>query len=650
MSPPAHSRRRASFVPKARGALSEALTSVEDFLTVAPSVPRSVAWLRDRTLAKTDGVTARDISLFEALIALTATSEETEASIRAARLCFVASALTVLSAGGHDAQPRELVAALGRLFGRKPKPLKRGAMFDFHIPPWAVPLRQPGSRYAHVDLSVLARFRRRSSSLLYREVLAHVAAERIRYEPGMVPFVMEYSPEDLAAALGMPEPAPGASLHVGQLRIRYLAPALEEIAEHVRAFEIVSVSTEHKTRRRAGAVVTGDDGYALQARAVASIALTIRLCPPERLDAVPTRLLSEETFASIRERRDAPSYAVKPETIVRLGSSLPSARLRNRKTGRAAPLLQSEMRGCHDLWLTAIHEALTGEAITPAFETGAYRGQRLLDAIARDGADRAFWVFSHAEAAAPDIGPAVAERYQYKQEVEKARKARLAEATTAAAQERRRTVRIDRADGMMPPAKKRIADSPKVIVPEPVRVPTPAIAPPPKLSPELLAALSSPEGRAEGERLYQDWSMAVDYPFKHAGLAVERICKEFAGGRYPILAAVNEAVNGYYLATARRLLNMTPEKVPGITNSEREENASHAVIMLARAWLIPVSKGKSIDPYSEIDELRQHYKRNSKAAWATHKATLEAAAVRALTPKKPVSDGFRDSYVPKRAS
>lgn len=627
-SPP---RRRAPFKPKVRGDLSEALGSVDAFLSVAPAVPRSVAWLRDRTLAASSGITARDVSLFETLVAMTASGEETEASVRAARPASVNAALTVLSAGGHDAQPRELVAALGRLFSSKPEPLKRGSMFHFHIPAWAVPLQQPGARYAHLDLAVLSRFRRRSSPFLYRDILGHIAAERIRYDPVAPPFVMTYATADLAATLGMPEPAPGATLHSGQLRLRYLDPAVEEIREHVRSFEIVDVSTE------------------LQARAVASIALTVRLRPPERLDAVPTRLLDPETFSTIVKRRDAAPYAVKASTIVRLGSSLPSARMCRKKDGSAHPLLQSEMRVRHDLWLAALHEALTGEAITPAFETGAYRGQRLLDAIARDGADRAFWAFSHAEAAAPDIGPAIAERYRFKQEIEKARKARLADATITAAQERRRAVRNARADGMLPPAKKRPTDSPKAAVPEPVRIETPAVAPPPKLSPELLAALSSPEGRAEGERLYQDWAMAVDYPFKHAGLAATRISKEFAEGRYPILAAVDQAVNGHYLTTARRLLNMTPEKVPGVTNAEREENASHAVIMLARAWLIPVSKGKSVDPYREIEELCQHYSRNSKAAWATHRAALEAAARRAKAPQKIEGDGFRDGYVPKRA-
>lgn len=643
MSPTARStssRRRAPFVPKARGALSEALTSVEDFLTVAPSVPRSVAWLRDRTLAKTDGVTARDISLFEALVALTATGQETETSIRAARICSVASALTVLSAGGHDAQPRELVVALKRLFGRKPEPLKRGGRFYFHIPLWAVPLQQPGSRYAHVDLSVLARFRRRSSSLLYRQVLAHVAAERIRYEPGMQPFVMEYSPDDLAAALGMPEPAPGASLHVGQLRIRYLTPAVEEIAEHVRAFEILSVGTAHETRRRAGEIVTGDDGAALQARAVASIALTIRLCPPERLDAAPTRALEEEAFASIRERRDAPPYALRPETIVRLGSSLPSARLRDRKTGRAAPLLQSEMRVRHDLWLAAIHEAITGEPISPGFETGAYRGQRLLDAIARDGADRAFWAFSHAEAAAPDIRPAIAERYRFKQEIEKARKLRLKAFTAVAAQERRRTLREARADGMVPPkpAKMRVTFPSKHAVPMPSDVP--AMPMPPGT-----VDLTSPAARAEGLRLYREWQPAFEFPFAKAVLVAARVKEAFAAGEYPILAQAGDA----YLEAIARLDNITRDFVPGLTVRKQDENASHYVAMIAMSWPTRVSNGTSVNPAAEVAADRALVNRDVKRDREADRVAKAQAEARKCAPPPRPTDGFRDGYVPKRA-
>ncbi len=90
------------------------------------------------------------------------------------------------------------------------------------------------------------------------------------------------------------------------------------------------------------------------------------------------RAIDEGDFAFLRERDDADPYAIRPETLVRLGSVLPSKLVGRKKRGGASPLLASEMQGRYDLWLAAIHEALTARGITPAHETALLRGARLL--------------------------------------------------------------------------------------------------------------------------------------------------------------------------------------------------------------------------------------------------------------------------------
>ncbi|MCJ2057107.1 hypothetical protein MKL09_11130 [Methylobacterium sp. J-048] len=617
--------RRAAFIPQVRGDLTAALESTEAFLDVAPSVPRSVAWLRDRTLAHAPRLTVRDIALFETLVAMSVVGVETEDTIRAARMCSVRKALTVLSAGGHAAQPRELVSALERLFDRKPEPLKLGCSFAFHLPAWAVPVQQPGTRYAHVDLAVLARFRRRSSPLLYREILAHIAAERIRYEPGAPPFEMRMPPPLLGDILGMPAP-----VHVGQLRLRYLDPAVGEIREHVRSFEIVSVADVN------------------QGRAVTEIVLTIRLRPPERLDTVPTRLISEFDFESMSLRGDAPAYRVKPATMVRLGSSLPSKVMRRKKRGGAHPLLGSEMLQRYDAWLIALHESLTGKALTPGYETGAYRGQRLLDAIERDGSDATFFAFSHAEVADPDLGPVIAEQHLLRWEAEAARKARAKAARVAAARDRRVAVRNARADGMMAPPQKRGPNREESMPTAALVQTTPEVVHP-VLSAELIATLATPEGKAEGLRLLREWEIAFDFPFTHAPKAAERIRLSFERGEFPILAAVDAAMENYYLRSVKRLTKISYDYVPGLTKAEQDEEASHYVSLLGKWWPSRVSNGRSKDPVAEILNDRETYLRDRARKIEAEKAARIAAKAR-LKGTLPMSEPERyiNGYQPKR--
>ncbi|WP_009995090.1 hypothetical protein [Rhizobium sp. Kim5] len=56
-----------------------------------------------------------------------------------------------------------------------------------------------------------------------------------------------------------------------------------------------------------------------------------------------------------------------------------------------------------DLWLAALHEALSGEQLTDGYTTRHYRGTGLLHAIQRKGASDAAWLFLGEEDRAPDL-------------------------------------------------------------------------------------------------------------------------------------------------------------------------------------------------------------------------------------------------------
>ncbi len=235
-------RRRAPFTPRVRGDLPAALQGSEAFVTVAPAVPRPATYLLSpELLAWAPEATARDLALWETLLTLAQGPDGSVQDLQLPRIAGVRQALAALSAGGRQAQPRELVDSLHRLFGRERAPLKLKSEFDYRLPSFLGDVLVPG-RYGHLDLVTLARFRHRASALLYRRLVGELAASKARYVAGGAPHRIELTPIELAAAMGL------SDVRVGQLKAAYLAPALGEIAEHVRAFRVVAEEAHGEKR------------------------------------------------------------------------------------------------------------------------------------------------------------------------------------------------------------------------------------------------------------------------------------------------------------------------------------------------------------------------------------------------------------------
>ncbi|BAU90637.1 MULTISPECIES: hypothetical protein [Methylobacteriaceae] len=591
-SAPSARARRAPFVPGVRGDLGQATASPQAFAAVAPSVPRPVAYLLDRRLCAIPRLGARDVALWEWIVsyAIAVHPDGLPAQVHEPAIP-VRPALVAMSGRGRPVQPRELSDSLVRLFGGERQDLAIGDAFRCSLPEWVPPLLRQGL-YGYLDLAVLAGLATKSGALLYRHLVGRLAAERVRFMPDARPHVVTIPVAELGEILGMPAP-----IRMGPLRIRYLKPALADLANHVTAFKVEA--EEAKDER----------GHNV------AVAFSVRLRPPEMRTAA-ARLLDRGDLSFLQAHPDEPSFQLKVATLVKLGSAIPSRRVTQPKAGsrrRPEAALASEMHAWRRLWLAALDEALTGTALTPSYETGTYRGQRLLDAIARDGADRAFWAFVMAEVETPDLqvrldASASHEPIRILAAAERARILRF----RAARAERRRALRHARAEGTLPPAtpKNTMTDSRPMTAPTPV-VPPVAPAPAPAApTPDaaLVALLATDEAKAEARKLWWYWQPASEFPRLHAAAKAKLLLDEDLDRQFPIFARADEAMGGEYRKNLRWLAEKfdmprqphedpVATKVPPFVDADLAEGM---VTFLGLTLTVPVQNGLAADPKAAL--------------------------------------------------
>lgn len=575
-------RRRAPFTPRVRGDLPSALKGAEAFITVAPAVPRPASYLLSpELLAWAPEATARDLALWETLLTLAQGPDGSVQDLQLPRTAGVRQALAALSAGGRQAQPRELVDSLHRLFGSERAPLKLKGEFDYRLPTFLGDVLVPG-RYGHLDLVALARFRHRASALLYRRLVGELASAKARFVAGGAPHLIELKPTELAAAMGLPD-----SVKVGQLKAAYFDPALAEIAAHVRAFRVVA--EEVHGEKRAGQL------HAPLERVV----LAIELLPPERLDAVPVRRLPREDFAFLLQQGDAARYRVSGKALSRVSALFAGRSLPGAKAG-PGPAVASEVQIRLDLWLVAVNEALTGVPVTSAAKTRAYRGARLLVAIETEGADLSFIGFHREEADAPDLQPALDcdAGVRVRVDARKARADRRKAEDRAQANDARRDVRAKRAAGEAPapiPRETVKAQAPAMVPAAPAPAPTPA---PETVSDEaaIAAMLATPEAKAEAERLYDEFQIAIEFPQRYVAVTAARLKDRFALD-FPILSAADRGMNGRYSRFMTLWSQYTRERAPYLAGDDLWQAADCAL----RSFPLRVKFRSSPTPQADLD-------------------------------------------------
>jgi hypothetical protein len=428
---PAAPRGRAPFVPTVRGGLGGSVVSPQAFDDVGLQAPRPVAYLVDRSLARVPGLTARDVALFEWCSTLAIHTDPTLSQLGVTQMASVRQAGIALSGGGKPSLPRDVAESLARVFGGERQKLMVDGLFEFSLQPWVRDILRPAGHYGYLDHAILARFGSKGGILLYRWLVGQIAAAQVRYKPGAAPIEFAADPRDLAFSLGMP-----GEFHSGLFRKSFLTPALAEIAEHVKTFEVVETREDKRLRPPSW------EGNASRDKIV-SVVLVVRLLPPKDTRVVAVRKRSKQQLEALTAYPDVPAYAVSTSTLMRLSSALPS----NLHRGG---LLGSEVHNIRQLWWSAIHEALSAEVLTAGFSTRAYRGYALLAAIERDGPDAAFWGFAIEETDDPDLCPLLADKPRLAAQGNLARrvrhKAHRAEQTNAG----RRALREARRDGTAP--------------------------------------------------------------------------------------------------------------------------------------------------------------------------------------------------------
>lgn len=605
--------RRPAFSPKVRGDLDKAVEDPQALAAIAPQVPRSASWLTCPSFHRMRGLSARDVAVFEHLVTRAVAIDP-----RLDRLgpysVPVREVATLLSAGGRVAAPREIAASLARLFEIDPPALRIDGTLSYTLPRWAglVMAASEKERYGYVDLLTLGRFRKRGAAMLYRWILGRLAEAKARYEPDAAPIRASIAGYDLAAVMGMPTP------HLPQLRKDYLNPARGEIAEIVTQFRIEDVEE------------TRDGSGALKAWT-----FVVRPLPPSDLRAVRSRLLDNDALAMMAVEADVPQYKVSAATMIRVGSVVPSRIVKSRKSAASLP---SEIRTLYVVWLAALDEAITGRRMTSGVETRHFRGAALLDAIARQGADAAFYNFVLEEVASPDLIDLLRDVASLRLDAEQSRKSRVRAYEAERRNAARREMRAARAEGTAPapkPRRKALAAAPvELAVPEvveSVEAPEPEQAPPAADGFDIAAALQSPEAKAEANTLWREWQFAEEFPARYLQPTVQRLLRDF-DTMFPTLARIDAAGGGRYRENMAILASW--DSSWGSTGDETSEY----VIWLARSPLPGIINSVFTEWAKRCLNDRGHFER------AREKHDAERAERRARIAKGGYVRGVKPSY------
>ncbi|MCK2055290.1 hypothetical protein [Methylobacterium sp. 37f] len=579
-------RGRTPFVPTVRGDLQGAAVSPQAFDEVALQAPRPVAFLVDRSLARVPGVTARDVALFEWCCTLAVHADPTLSELELTGNASVRQAGIALSGGGKPALPRDVAESLGRLFGGERQRLTVDGLFAFSLQPWVGELLRPGGQYGYLDHAVLARFRTKGGILLYRWLVGQIAAEQIRYKPRAAPVEFAADPRDLAFSMGMP-----GEFHSGLFRTRFLTPALAEIAEHVKTFEVVETREDKRIRP------PGWEGNASRNK-IAAVVLVVRMLPPKDTRVIAVRKRSKEQLETLTAYPDIPAYAVSTSTLMRLSSALPS----NLQRGG---LLGSEVHGMRQLWWSALHEALSGEVLTGGYSTRAYRSGALLAAIERDGPDAAFWGFAMEETDGPDLRPFLADKPRVAAQGNLSRRIRHKRHRAGQTNAGRRALREARRDGTAPAPVSRNSTVGAAVehVEEPVEAADPApVEAAPKVQEvpglgrerttlafdapvdEIARRLRNPALKLEAARVWAATQLGQDFPDVQAERTLNDVLQRFQWGDFPLLAELDASTGGGYLWLLKATQMMLAKKLPYLVGDKLQ----HAHALATRAWIAAV--------------------------------------------------------------
>ncbi|MCR4521678.1 replication initiation protein [Bosea sp. 47.2.35] len=381
------------FRPAPRGDLSKALASREDFRAIAPESPRPVEMLEHVTVKGDDRLSADDIALHELLVdhAYRSTDrrmDRLEHSIPTAQvLTFLGGTIRRAGIKASLARLRGTTVSIGSATGRLfedvqllvPWTERDGDVDEVHyiIPKPIAQLMASQRRYAYIELEPMSRMRSRYGIRLYRHLAAALRecvydASSNNLHEVLVPV------EQMADWLGF-RPPEGKALHVGQLKLRAVDPAIEDLFS-VRHFQLHEAQPQLGTTR---------------GNPIVAWRFVLRLMPKSRHEVRP--------------------LGIDPKHLRHVGGvDDPAYRVDQVLWLRAAKValdngVSAMMSDLFDAWLIALNEALTmarddtAMPVSDGHYTQRLRGERLLIEIEDRGTQAAAWAFAMEEIESPDL-------------------------------------------------------------------------------------------------------------------------------------------------------------------------------------------------------------------------------------------------------
>lgn len=386
------------FRPKPRGKLRAALGDEDGrtkkvqagpeasaFERIAPESPRPSEMLEEVTVVGDDRLTVTDIKLHELMVSQA--YEVTDRMMDRDEYVLPATyALRFLGDGARRKGIRESLKRLrstvvsygtagGRLVQDVPlicSWLEQGTDTDeirYTIPRPVSELMASQPRYAYIELGPLSQMSSKYGVRLYRHLALDLAGSRREWEPAG-----ENLHEVAVDVARMKSWLGRDGDHVGQMQLRALKPAIADLV-HVRRFSLEKIEPI-KGKRRGG----GIDGWNI----------VLRINPPAAHHG-RMQTVSEKLRGIIVGAPDAPRFFVRQDFWQRKGGLL-------QRHGYANGFTEA-----FGVWLLALDEALTGDPITAGYSTRRMRGERLLAAVARDGALEAANALLVEELEAPDL-------------------------------------------------------------------------------------------------------------------------------------------------------------------------------------------------------------------------------------------------------